>query len=85
MRLPSRLGIPSSYHQPFSLRKGLAKLVLFFIDIFETRKKISTSEKTVVPIPDPHTAIPVAIDRLAAKYCEMMTIDGRYARPNPTP
>lgn len=48
--------------------------------------KFSTSgENAKVPIPEPHTAIPVAKDRLFSKYPVTHTIAGRYIRPNPRP
>ena len=38
-----------------------------------------------VPIPDPHTAIPVASDLCFSKYIETQTIAGRYIKPKPKP
>ena len=40
---------------------------------------------TIVPIPLPHTAIPVATALLFSKYTDTETMAGRYIMPNPIP
>jgi hypothetical protein len=53
--------------------------------VYKSINHALSGEKMNVPMPAPHTAIPVANARFSSKYIVTITIAGQYMSPKPRP